>query len=231
MLALGIDTSTNHGSVGLSGDDGPISLVELHSTSNHVERLLPAVESLLLAEGIRIDALDLIAVATGPGSFTGVRIGMATGKGLSLAARLPLAGFSTLETMALAAALTLPAMASIPLCVVLRAGRGEVYRGLYRCDEIRVTSLVPEGAFSPKEALEGIPEPCGLIGDGVDLCLADRSSHTPTGWLLHRATPAVGATLARRAIEAARHAGFGGFPALLPNYLRLSDAETLSNRS
>lgn len=225
MLALGIDTSTSQGSVGLSDDRGPIAQIELNSTSNHVERLLPAVQSLLSGAGLRMDELDLIAVATGPGSFTGVRIGMATGKGLAFAAQRPLAGFSTLETMALAASLTIPDMASIPLCVVLRAGRGELYRGLFGCEEDRVIPLVPEAALSPAKAVEGLPAQCGLIGDGVDACMSELGTRVPSGWILHPATPAIGSTLARRAIGAATRHGLQGFPVLLPNYLRLCDAE------
>ena len=231
MLAIGIDTSTSHGSVGLSDDHGSLSQIELNATSNHVERLLPAVQSLLIGAGLRIDDLDLIAVATGPGSFTGVRIAMATGKGLSFGARRPLAGFSTLETMALAVSQTLPEMASMPLCVVLRAGRGEVYRGLFLCEEDRVTPLLPEGALCPGKAIEGLPDRCGLIGDGVDVCLSEPGSRVTSGWILHPSPPAIGSTLARRAIAAARRTGLGGFPVLLPNYLRLCDAEIQFKRS
>lgn len=229
MLALGIDTSISRGSVGLSDDSGPIGQIELNSTSNHVERLLPAISTLLLGAKLGVDALDIIAVATGPGSFTGVRIAMATGKGLALATRRPLAGFSTLETMGLAASRTIPAMSSLPVCVALRAGRGEVYRGLFSFREEIATTLLPEGAFSPIAALEGLPERCGLTGDGVDLCISEQAISHP-GWILHPVPPLIGATLASRAIESASRAGFGGFPLLMPNYLRLSDAEVQFNQ-
>lgn len=231
MLALGIDTSTSRGSVGLADDDGPIEQVELNSTSNHVERLLPAIETLLSGAGRDTGGLDFIAVATGPGSFTGVRIAMATGKGLALAAGRPLAGFSTLETMALAAARANPRMATMPVCVVLRAGRGEVYRGLFDCANGRATSLLPEAALSPVDAIRDLPDRCGLTGDGMELCCDQAAPRTRDGWILEPVTPLIGAALALRAIDAARRAGFAGFPALVPNYLRLSDAEVQSNRS
>ena len=225
LLALGIDTSTRHGSVGLSGPSGPIAQIELHSASNHVERLLPAIDTLLADAGLAADQLDLIAVATGPGSFTGVRIAMATGKGLALATHRPLAGYSTLETMAVAAAVSSQAIAAHPVCVVLRAGRGELYRGLYLVKGGQVTSIVPEAAVSPARAIEGLPEYCALVGDGAEDCLSYRGSAAPAGWILHPSAPPIGVTLAGRAIDGATRAGFEGFPALMPNYLRLSDAE------
>lgn len=149
---------------------------------------------------------------------------MATGKGLALAAHLPLAGYSTLETMALAVSLTNPVTASMTLCLVLRAGRGELYRGLYRVDGARLISLAPEAAMPPALAVRQLPERCALIGDGVDVCLAEMGPGVPSGWITYPAAPPIGTMLATRAVNDAG-AGPHGFPVIHPNYLRLSDAE------
>jgi len=234
MLALGIDTSSDAGSVGLvslggpGGDDGLLGELNLRSGRTHSRRLLPSIHSLLETAGRKPRDLDLLAVAVGPGSFTGLRIGMATAKGLSLALDRPLLGFSTLETIAKAVASLLPVQPRVPprpICVLLDAGRGEVYRGLFESAGDDVTPVLPEIAIGPGRAMEGIPDACVICGSGVKLLDGIELSGPGERLILPGSTPFLGATLAYRALAMARTMPAGPFPAMTPNYLRLSDAE------
>ncbi len=100
MLTLGIDTATEIGSVGLT--DGPSAIGELTFSARmgQAERLIQAIDRLLELVRLRVEALELIAVSAGPGSFTGLRIGLATAKGLAQALRIPLVGVPTAESYA-----------------------------------------------------------------------------------------------------------------------------------
>ena len=97
MYVLGIDTSTMTGGVALLKDDELVGESILNIRTTHSERLLPALERLLADGGIEAKELDLLSVVTGPGSFTGLRIGVATAKGLSYALGIPSVGVTTLE--------------------------------------------------------------------------------------------------------------------------------------
>ncbi len=100
MLVIGLDTSTMVGGVSLVGPDGLVGEYVLNVRSTHSERLLPAVERVLEDAGVSLDTVDGIAVVTGPGSFTGLRIGAATAKGFAYALKKPVVGVSVLEALA-----------------------------------------------------------------------------------------------------------------------------------
>lgn len=97
MYVLGIDTSTMTGGVALLKGEELVGESVLNIRTTHSERLLPALERLLADGGISVDELNLLSVVTGPGSFTGLRIGVATAKGLSYALKIPAVGVTTLE--------------------------------------------------------------------------------------------------------------------------------------
>ncbi|HET6374338.1 MAG TPA: tRNA (adenosine(37)-N6)-threonylcarbamoyltransferase complex dimerization subunit type 1 TsaB [Candidatus Polarisedimenticolia bacterium] len=224
MRALGIDTSTRAGSIGLWGDDGLSGEVDLRSGVTHSEKLLPAVSALLETAGLDVEGLDLLAVACGPGSFTGLRIGIATAAGLAMAATRPLLGFSTLETTALACMQSLPANDTATVCVLLDAGRGEVYRGVYRRAPDGAQPLLPDAAVAPQRAVERLPEGCVICGDGVAVLPEPVRSRLGEAGLLV-ASLSIGLMLAQRAVGHARLHGLQRLPPPLPIYLRPSDAE------
>ncbi|MEJ2262681.1 MAG: tRNA (adenosine(37)-N6)-threonylcarbamoyltransferase complex dimerization subunit type 1 TsaB [Anaerolineales bacterium] len=126
-MLLAIDTSTRF--VGVALYDGVQVLSEKVWSSHdyHTVELAPAVEQTLAHSGLKVSDLSALAVATGPGSFTGLRIGMALAKGISLARHLPLIGVPTLDVLASAQ----PVM-DLPLIAALRAGRGRLAAGRYR---------------------------------------------------------------------------------------------------
>jgi tRNA threonylcarbamoyladenosine biosynthesis protein TsaB len=127
MITLAIECATR--TMGIAFLDQQKILAELYLDAGvgHAEVLLPALERLFLLTGLTTERIDLLACTTGPGSFTGVRIGVSTIKGLALATGKPIVGVSTLEALAMNA---FPSRRLI--CPLLDARKNEVYAGLYR---------------------------------------------------------------------------------------------------
>lgn len=167
MKILAIETSTLTGSVALLEDDSIIGEITLSVSVQHSERLMPAIDQLLCDASTKPSDIDLYAVATGPGSFTGLRIGIAAAQGLSLSQGRPVIGVSTLEALAFHGAF-FPGLI-VPL---LDAYRGEVYRGLYRggsgsleaIDEDRVTGIQPLIEELRRQDAEVL-----LLGNGAEI--------------------------------------------------------------
>jgi len=132
MLLLALDTSTRQSSIALCSEDEVYSEYSWHIGNNHSVAVLTHIQRLAAECEISLSALDAIAVATGPGSFNGVRVALATAKSLAFALRKPLIGVSTLDLIAAA-----QQQWHGPLCAVLEAGRSELYTGCYLCDEQR----------------------------------------------------------------------------------------------
>ncbi|MGH9476530.1 MAG: tRNA (adenosine(37)-N6)-threonylcarbamoyltransferase complex dimerization subunit type 1 TsaB [Terriglobales bacterium] len=124
MTVLALETASSHGSLALLRDQACLALQPLE-TRNFAALLVPALQALLDAQGLELNRLDLLAVANGPGSFTGVRIGLATVKALSETLSLPAVAVGTLQAAASAATNPGPTLAAID------AGRGEIYYGMY----------------------------------------------------------------------------------------------------
>jgi len=199
------------------------------ATGGHGARLPAVLTELLLAHERRLPDLEGYAVGLGPGSFTGLRIGLAAFKGLAYANRRPIVGVSSLRSMALAAARD--AGEGALLVPLLDAKKGEVYAGFYRrLGPDEVEPLQPEAALTPAAlhaALAGLPrhlEPLGF-GEGFEAheaALAGRLTQLATAV---RTPPAsrVG-LLAAAALRAARY-DLQALCALEPHYLRASEAE------
>lgn len=225
MKVLGIETSTLVGGVALLDDETLVAEHTLNVALTHSERLLSAIDQLLAAARWRLGELDGLAVAVGPGSFTGLRIGLATAKGLAFATGTPLAGVPTLDALAR----TLP-FARHPVCPILDAKKGEVYASLYRTDRGEAERLWGYLAVSPEELcgrLKGLDGPVIFLGDGVaayrallETALGAAALFAPPG---SRAPSAAAvAELGLRAIRA----GQATAPAeLVPLYIRPSEAE------
>lgn len=162
MAVLGFETSTPVCSVALADADRVLGEYTLELGGHHSERLLPMSERLLQDVGIGISELEGVAVASGPGSFTGLRIGMGTAKGLCLALGFPLLPVPTLEGMAF-----LVAYDGMPVCAMLDARRGEVYAGVYRLEGGRLVSVVADSAVPMEDLLPLLPRPVLFVGDGA----------------------------------------------------------------
>ncbi len=158
---LTIDTSTTACSAALTVGGmikGEFFLDAGKTSSVH---LLTNIGNLMRDAGLFIDGMDGIGVALGPGSFTGLRVGAATAKGLALAANKPLFGFSTLAMLAM----NLP-YSAYPVCPMLDARKNEVYSAIYNCDGFP-SALVEDCVMSPDVFLERIKEPTMFVGSGA----------------------------------------------------------------
>ena len=167
MKILALDSSTTVASVALCEDETLLAEYTLNNGNTHSETLLPMIEAMLAHFGTTVDEIDLFAASTGPGSFTGVRIGTATLKGLAFAKDTPCIGVSTLEALAENAV----ALGGL-VCPVMNARRSQVYTALFRSDGVRLERLMPDSAMSIEE-LDGILSEYGenvaFCGDGYDI--------------------------------------------------------------
>jgi tRNA threonylcarbamoyladenosine biosynthesis protein TsaB len=163
MLFLGIDTSTTTGTVALASPEKVHAEWTLEVPRTHADRLLPHIRYILSEADLTFQDLKGIAVTTGPGSFTGLRIGITTAKTLAHVSGKPLVGVPTLDVLA----------ANVPhatglICSVLDARRGEIYAAVYRRDGSGKTERLTEYlAVTPEALLEMIPEPALFVGNGV----------------------------------------------------------------
>jgi tRNA threonylcarbamoyladenosine biosynthesis protein TsaB len=196
--------------------------------STHSARLPQALVDLLAAEGLGIPDLDAYAVGLGPGSFTGLRIGLATWKGLAYANRKPIAGGSSLAAMALAAAPD--AAEGTVLVPLLDARKGEVYAGFYRVTSGGVVELAGDAALPPKALAARVEELAAggartlALGEGIAAYPEDLA--TVPRLATRVATPpafAVAALVAERLAGAPYDAD--ALFALEPHYVRASEAE------
>ena len=163
MKVLGIDTSTTCGSVGLIDDESIISEYLLNIPVTHSERLLGTIKIVLEESRITMGDLDGWAVSLGPGSFTGLRIGVSTVKGLALATGKPASGVSTLDVLA-------KQISSTPylVCPILNARKGEVYTAFYRYAEgDRIERQSVHQVIKMEDLIGKIKERTIFVGDGV----------------------------------------------------------------
>jgi tRNA threonylcarbamoyladenosine biosynthesis protein TsaB len=163
MLTLAMDTATKTIGLALLEDEEILAELFLNLGRHHAEVLLPALDRICSLAGTPIGSIDLIACTIGPGSFTGVRIGASTVKGLALATGKPVVGVSTLEALAFNA---LPRTALI--CPMLDARRNQVYTGLYREGKNGLPEPVgPELLIDVDTFLKGLEEETVFLGDGA----------------------------------------------------------------
>jgi tRNA threonylcarbamoyladenosine biosynthesis protein TsaB len=220
-VLLALDTSTVRTSVALLVAGQPVAEAAAAVGVHTAECLLPTLDTVLREAGVALEAVDAFAVTLGPGSFTGLRIGLATLKGFALGTARPAVGISSLAALAAAA----PAGAG-PVLATLDARRGELYAGAFADPGVRVADVLPEGLFAP-EQLAGRFGACRVVGEGAQVC----------GEALARALPAAvfcegdpwphARDVARLAWQALG-AGEGSDPAALaPRYVRRAQAEVV----
>ena len=220
MLTLAFESSAKAASVALVGDGKLISQYSQCSGLTHSRTLLPMAEDLLKNAELSLDRVELFAVAQGPGSFTGIRIGVSTVKGLAWASNKPCVGVSTLEAMAWHGL-----AAGGYICPVMDARRSQVYNALFKIEAGRPVRLCPDRAIAlPLLAgeLKELRSPVFLVGDGAELTAA---------YLKEQGLPYVQApdNLRWQSAWGVAMAAMDKEPEdahqLLPVYLRLSQAE------
>jgi tRNA threonylcarbamoyladenosine biosynthesis protein TsaB len=184
-------------------------------------QLLPAIDALLRGAGVAAADVEAFAVAVGPGSFTGLRVGVATVKGLAFGSGRPVAAVPTLAALARAGA-----EGSLPCVALLDARRGELYAAGYRADADELWPADPaEGCYTPEELAPRLPAACRLVGEGVRLAgarlCALRGGGIELGPPLEPRAREVG-LLGQRLLE--RGEGMDAAE-LVPRYVRRAEAE------
>ena len=237
MRILALDTSISVASVAIS-EDGRIVAEDFHprqrtaeksgAKSNHAEIILPLINSVLQRAGIGLTEVAGIAVSIGPGSFTGVRIGLSTVKGLAYGTGTPTVGISTLQAIAARVA-GFEGM----VCPLVDARKGEVYAAVFRkqgnqLERLTQDALMPILSF--REELRGLEKtvPCLFIGDGVTAYrpLLQQMSGLQTNIADEQAMPSVAAAIALLGERQFADQGAVRLEDLVPVYLRRPACET-----
>lgn len=228
MKILAFETSAKSASVALLEEDKLLGEYYQNNGMTHSVTLMKMAENLLENCGLKPEDISAAACAAGPGSFTGVRIGVAAAKGFAWGRDIPCVGVSTLEAMAQGAR----SFQGV-VCCTMDARRQQVYNALFRCCDGTLTRLTPDRAISLEELeleLKNVEIPKIIVGDGAQLCyntLGERLSDVtpaPEHLSMQRAS---GVALVARA-QLLKGGAFSG-AALEPNYLRLSQAERERN--
>ena len=224
MLILAFETSAKAASVALFQEGKLLGESYQNTGLTHSQTLMVMAEDMLKQCGFSAKDVTAVAVAAGPGSFTGVRIGVAAAKGLAWGLQVPCYGVSTLESMALG----LGAFQGT-VCPVMDARRSQVYNALFTAEGGSLTRRSEDCAIALAdlaEELKTMPQPIFLVGDGSELTfktLKDTVSGLvlPMESRMHQRAVGVGLA-AQKAMQAGE---VGDAEAMQPNYLRLSQAE------
>jgi tRNA threonylcarbamoyladenosine biosynthesis protein TsaB len=223
MKVLGIDTSTSCGAVGLVDDGEILSETLLDIPITHSERLLGAIEFVLGEARCSIGDVDGWAISLGPGSFTGLRIGVSTVKGLAFATGKPVAGISTLDVLASQVSPT-PYL----ICPILDARKGEVYTAFYRYGEGDILGRKSDDhALRPEDLIKKIEEQTIFLGNGVKT-YRDFLLHSLPSLATFPAAPLHvphGSVVAKLGFELLKKGEHLNVSAFSPIYVRASEAE------
>ena len=223
MKTLGVDTSTSVNTVAICDGDRVIAETAVDCGRAHAERLMATVDWVLSEAGLRLPQLDLLAVSIGPGSFTGLRIGVSAWKGLAMASGLPLVGVPTLDAMT-----RLGVFNDAVVCPILDAKMREVFGAIYRYSNGVREKLTKERVAPVESFCEEAPPGTIFYGDGTMAYGGAILAKRPDVRVLNGAlgSPRASAVCAEGAEIAAR--GLAGGPeSVTPVYLRMSQPEVL----
>lgn len=222
-----LNTATPAGSVALTAGEVVVAELLLNLAGPHSDRVLPSVELLLREAGWRLEDLAAVAVVAGPGSFTGLRVGIASAKGLALGAGKPLIGISSLQALACQAPGT-----ALPVCSLLDARKQEVYAGLFQWQNGTPRPLGAEQVIDPEQLLQQLSGDTLFVGEGAQVYrtlivrhLGPRAHFVP--WPCHPLRVSSAAPLALAALEAGETVSAASLQAV---YIRRSEAELMQER-
>lgn len=223
MMILALETTAKAASCAVLQDGMPLATAWQATGLTHSRTLMPMVEDMLKNSELTLETIDAIAVAAGPGSFTGLRIGIAAVKGLAWAADKPCIGVSTLEAMAW----PLAHVTGTIVCA-MDARRQQIYNAVFAADGGGLRRLCPDRAISLAEAAEelrSVSDPITVVGDGWKLCtdfLTEQGIACEAAPAHLRLQSAVGVAMAA---EKLGKEAWVSAQELAPVYLRLSQAE------
>ena len=226
MKILGIDSSGLVASAAILSDDTVVSEFTVNNKKTHSQTLLPMIEQVVKMAGIELEELDAIAVAAGPGSFTGLRIGSSTAKGMALALKKPILSIPTLEGLAY----RLTPVTDELVCPLMDARRNQVYTGIYQNKKEGIEAVRQQEAVAIEELIEqvnALERPVVFLGDGVPVQKEALEANVTVPYrfapahLNKQRAGAVGALAEKyyregKTVTAAEHQ---------PEYLRVSQAE------
>lgn len=222
MYILGIETSTMTGSVAIITEQQLIVEQTINTKITHAERLITTIDDTLRAASLTIREIDGIAVSSGPGSFTGLRIGVTTAKSLAYSIRKPIVAVSSLDALSSQFFYT-----SYLICPMLDARKKEVYSACYSNSGAKVQRVSEYMVITPANLLKGIHEPTLFLGDGVmpyrreiASTLGESAIFADAAHLLPR-----GSLVAKLGCDRLLAGEQDDCSALTPFYLRQSDAE------
>lgn len=226
MKILAIDTSALVATAALCDDEKPIAVYSQKSGLTHSQTMLPIIKNIMDNTGTSIDDIDMIAVSEGPGSFTGIRIGVSTVKGLAFGKNKICIGVSTLEAMARTIA---EFCTDAVICPVMDARRNQLYNALFEIrggEVLRLTeNRMIEAPVLAKE-LDAMDKPVYFVGDGYDIMARMKLSYqkeTPPACRWQNGYGVAMAALAR--YNQADDKSIFTDRMLRPEYLRLPQAE------
>lgn len=224
MIILGIDTSAHTAAAAVCSEDKIIASGFVNTKLTHSQTIMPLVKSILGAAKLELGDVDVFAVSKGPGSFTGIRIGVSAVKGLAFASNKPCCGVSTLEALAY----NLVGFDGI-ICPVMDARCSQVYNALFTVEDGRPKRLCSDRAITIADLsgeLKNYSEKIYLVGDGAELCynkMKDEFSNIILAPLTLRNQ--LGSSVCMAAFDEKRcTAG-----ELMPDYLRLPQAQRERN--
>ncbi len=219
---LALDSTAEVSSVAVCQGEKLLSEITINTGNTHSQTLLPAVEQALKMAELDVDDIDIFACSTGPGSFTGVRIGVATIKGIAYGKNKPCISVSTLEALAY----NLTGNKGL-ICPVMNARRSQVYNALFKCDGVVITRLCADRAISISELdceLADADDNIYLCGDGYEITEKGfnmaKISFVPQRYRYQSAY-----SVAQIALKKHKNNEFVTDAELVPIYLRPSQAE------
>ena len=228
MKIIGVDTAAKGCSVAIVENESLLSEVTKVSSHTHAIHLMGMIHEALDMSGVGLDDLDGFAVTHGPGSFTGLRIGISTVKGLASALGKPAVGVSSLQILAMQ---LVPC--SCLICPVLDARKNEVYFSKYRYEHDVIIQETDTQVMTPDKAVSGIKEPCIFVGDGavlykdkIEQIVGEFATFSPSFYSVIKAS-----TVAALGIEKLKRKKNHDAGSLLPYYLRSSDAEKKTGKN
>ncbi len=225
-LVLAVESATSRLSVALLRGETLLAEGSPDDVGHHAQRILPLVDAVLAEAGCGASDPDAFAVSIGPGSFTSLRVGLATVKGLALGSGRPVVAVPTLEALAFG---TLSWGSPLPRVPVLDARRGEAYAAVFDVDDGELSGRVPDGLFSPAQLAAVLPECCLLVGEGAAIfgpelqALAGAGVELPASLRPDALAPRA-ESVARLALVRLR-AHHVTDPFLAPRYIRRAEAE------
>jgi len=221
-LILAIDTACARGSLALLQGEHLLAEYTLESPASYLNRLLPGIDRLFQDTQRQLAEIRAVIVSSGPGNFTGLRIGMSTAKGLALGLECPIVAVPTLETLAANFPFT-----AHPICSVLDAKKNEVYAACYRCEQGFPELVGDYLLLTPAALADRLKEPTILTGPGLDRYGPFLQSQKTNLVLL--APPELrhlrAGVLARLGLKRLEQRQFGSIDQLTPFYLRPAEAE------